>query len=496
MAFMTFKGDKGVYTMIAIPFVNNPPLSRITEGDMVNLERHRKHGSVIRQITFSNPFVRNIIITNPDLLRAIFVGKDWERYTRYHPLAEPFVPISGGLIHQANGKEWREARELFSKTFSTVSVRQYMPIIHEHVQVLLDQLAKENAGNPSGFDVQTIYNLYTFDVISRLVFGASVDSLRTRDRRYITAWDKGLGVASLRVALGFLLGGGTTWSVEMRDKLFPGLKEQFDEHYKIIDDLIGTHIDRAQSGKDDGTRSILDDTLRSEKLPEWMSNAELKKQVIALVFAGHDTTGGTLTFATYELSRSPSWQKTVRQEIQDLRKSLSLPETALLPLEPLDGCKNLNAVIKETLRMYPAAPNGAGRVVKEDFVVPYVDTLTGEHKSVEFRKNDMVSPFVMGAGRSSENFLRPETWDPQRWIDDATGNGGAINPFANSPFGNGARKCLGERLALAQLRVVLASILEKWDIGFCDNYKFIVASQGTIKAGNGVNIKLLPISAK
>ncbi|KAJ3325052.1 Cytochrome P450 4B1 [Gonapodya sp. JEL0774] len=168
--------------------------------------------------------------------------------------------------------------------------------------------------------------------------------------------------------------------------------------------------------------------------------------------------------------------------------------------------------------MYPAAPSGAGRVVHEDFVVSYTDTLTGEQKSVEFRKNDMISPFVMGAGRSPENYLRAEVWDPQRWcvesflmsshadevvlnvttlfrdrIDDATGNGGALSPYAYAPFGNGARKCLGERLALAQLRIVLASTLDKYDLLFCKDQKFVVASQGTIKAGNGVFVKLAKV---
>ncbi|KAJ3329463.1 Thromboxane-A synthase, partial [Gonapodya sp. JEL0774] len=226
----------------------------------------------------SNPFQRMVSITNSDLLRAIFVGKEWERYTRYHPLIEPFVPISGGLIHMSNGKHWREARELFSKTFSTASIRQYVPIIHENIAVLLDELAKENDANPEGFDIQTIYNLYTFDVIGRLVFGASVDSLKTRDRRYISAWDKGLGTAALRLALSLLLG-ASPFSDWLRDKLFPGLKDRFDAEYAVIDELISTHISRAQSGKDLGTRSILDDTLRSEKLPQWMGTPELKQQV-------------------------------------------------------------------------------------------------------------------------------------------------------------------------------------------------------------------------
>ncbi|KXS14141.1 cytochrome P450 [Gonapodya prolifera JEL478] len=279
MAFLTFEGDKGVHTMISLPFVNNPPISQIKERDQANLEHHRKYGSVVRKVLLYNPSVRQVFITNPDLLRAIFVGKNWERFTRYHPGTEPFIPLSGGMLFQPNGKEWRESRDLLSRTFTAVTVRQYMPIIHEYVHVLIEQLAKEQAANLAGFDVQTIYNLYTFDVISRLVFGASLDSLKSRNRNYINAWDKGLGIATIRVVLGTLLG-GASWSFQLRDKFFPGLKDRFNEQYNVIADLITTHINRAQSEKTEDIKSILDDTLRSAKLPAWMDSEQLRKHFI------------------------------------------------------------------------------------------------------------------------------------------------------------------------------------------------------------------------
>src|SRR4051794_15131902 len=63
--------------------------------------------------------------------------------------------------------QYREAREAFSRMFTAVAVRQYAPVINEHLQVLLDTLATEQKNNANGFDIQIVYNSYAFDVISR-----------------------------------------------------------------------------------------------------------------------------------------------------------------------------------------------------------------------------------------------------------------------------------------------------------------------------------------
>jgi cytochrome P450 len=63
-------------------------------------------------------------------------------------------------------------------------------------------------------------------------------------------------------------------------------------------------------------------------------------------------------------------------------------------------------------------------------------------------------PFVYGAQHHPDNWKGPdpEIWDPQRWVDDV--NGGCKHLYAYAPFGNGARRCVGERLALGETRWV------------------------------------------
>ena len=73
-------------------------------------------------------------------------------------------------------------------------------------------------------------------------------------------------------------------------------------------------------------------------------------------FAGHDTTAGTATIALHFLAHNPKWQAAIRQEVIE-----ACGKTESISLEQLENLPALNATIKETLRLYPAAPSGGGR---------------------------------------------------------------------------------------------------------------------------------------
>lgn len=130
----------------------------------------------------------------------------------------------------------------------------------------------------------------------------------------------------------------------------------------------------------------------------------------------------------------------------------------------------------------------------EDYDYSYVDPVDKKTKHIALKKGDLVMPFLMGAQRHPDNWTGtdPDVWDPQRWLDDI--NGGAKHLFAFGPFGNGPRRCVGERLALGETRLILASLLRKYDI-VPGKYEFQAKSDATISAKYGVVIKLQPIKA-
>lgn len=211
----------------------------------------------------------------------------------------------------------------------------------------------------------------THSTICRLAFGEDVHAQTTKEgERLLSAWENWFFASNLLSLLNIFLFNGA-W------KIFGGpLLKHWNAGKATIYGLIDRGLERRKRGEDLNRVSIMDDTLRSAKLPEFMKDDEtFRKHLATLLFAGHDTTSGTCTIALHFLAHEPVWQARIRKELAEL------PEGPF-SLEPLEGLPVLNAVIKETLRVYPAAPNGGGRYMLKDFTASYVDPVDKREKKV------------------------------------------------------------------------------------------------------------------
>lgn len=83
-----------------------------------------KYGPVYRSVNLLKPWDVTVMVGDPQLLKEIFVGKDWTLFERGHPIGKPHFPYTEGIISDTNGQRWRDTRALFERTFSTVSVRK------------------------------------------------------------------------------------------------------------------------------------------------------------------------------------------------------------------------------------------------------------------------------------------------------------------------------------------------------------------------------------
>lgn len=146
--------------------------------------------------------------------------------------------------------------------------------------------------------------------------------------------------------------------------------------------------------------------------------------------------------------------------------------------------------------MYPSAPFGAGRVMREDYLVKYTDSITGQPAQLDLRKGDSIMPSMYVAQMFPAFWDKKhgpiDSWNPQRFLDDP--NGGAISMYAYAPFGNGARRCAGERLALSEARLTISELVRRYKWRMQDGFKFAVLMTGTIKARDGVKVVLEPLA--
>lgn len=145
---------------------------------------------------------------------------------------------------------------------------------------------------------------------------------------------------------------------------------------------------------------------------------DLRDQVVSLLFAGHETTASATAWTVYWLDRNPDVREQILQRLDD-------DDAPLLP-----------AVIQEALRLCPPATLAGNRVTAEGVVL---------------------TPSIYLAHRRVERFPDPETFDHRRFL------GERLPGRHYFPFGGGVRHCVGDELALLEVRMIVTALLRRRD---------------------------------
>lgn len=159
------------------------------------------------------------------------------------------------------------------------------------------------------------------------------------------------------------------------------------------------------------------------------------------LIAGYETTGVTLAYAMYELSRNPDALSKLRSELLTLSPPIkpSNSDQSLPSFQSIESLPYLEAVVRETLRVYAAAGAPQPRVtpsnkhvVIEGFTVPAGVTVSSSAYTLH---------------RNATVFPDPESWLPDRWIDAERSHLAEMKRWY-WPFGSGGRMCIGNHFAL------------------------------------------------
>src|SRR3954454_23129605 len=195
---------------------------------------------------------------------------------------------------------------------------------------------------------------------------------------------------------------------------------------------------RAEPGTDDVISMLLEARTESGKP---LTDREIRDEVMTLFLAGHETTALALTWALYALARNSQAQARLHAELtQTLRGRL--PTVADIPNLPYT-----DAVINETLRLYPSA-----YAVSREAIRP--TTIAG--RSVSKRSLALVS--IYAAHRNPKRFANADEFQPERWLD---GLAKRLPKGAFIPFAEGPRKCIGSAFAMQEAVLVLATLASR-----------------------------------
>lgn len=113
-------------------------------------------------------------------------------------------------------------------------------------------------------------------------------------------------------------------------------------------------------GRDGKRRDLLQRMIAAsteKKIPAPLTDDEIVVELTNLIFAGTDTTGNTFSYMFWELARNPEWQTRLRDELRQVPGTSVVPEYQDISQLPV-----LDAIIQETLRLWPASPASLPRI--------------------------------------------------------------------------------------------------------------------------------------
>ncbi|MGC1308302.1 MAG: cytochrome P450 [Phormidesmis sp.] len=191
---------------------------------------------------------------------------------------------------------------------------------------------------------------------------------------------------------------------------------------------------------------------------EAMSDEELHDELVTLLLAGHETTASAIVWALYWIHYLPEVQGKLRAELAELGPQ---PDpTAILQLP------YLNALCLETLRIYPITPTTFVRVLRSP------QTIAGHH----FKAGTALMPATYIIHQRPDIYPAPKQFRPERFLERQ------FTPHEFLPFGGGHRRCIGSALAMMELKLSVATLLQDFDLALVRPRPLLPARRGLTMA--------------
>ncbi|KAL5514428.1 hypothetical protein ACEPAG_2516 [Sanghuangporus baumii] len=429
---------------------------RFYKGDYLPniIAAHKKYGDVVRMGPNELSFV------NADLVPQL-LAPDMPKGPSWEGRRNPDLPAS--VVVTRSSKEHAQKRVFWSHAFSTTSVRDMQSTITRRVLQLTEELEKR-AATKQTVNITEWMSFFAFDFMGDMAFGGSFELMRDGDTRGL--WR----MMDERVQ-------SMAWQMHIpwATRMFLKLPSKVEAFRRFTIECALQRMKNGSSVKDlfYHLHNEANIVKRSLSLDELVVSGE------TAIVAGSDTTSTTLTGIWYFLLSHPECYERLQKEVD-----ATFPPGEGDALDPvrLAEMKYLNAVINEGLRLQPAVSTFLHRAPEQGSGGKWI----GGHFISEGTAVN-VPPYLLH--RDPRYFSpNPESFWPDRWLQDestisytSNSTGGKegkeerrekiitdITAFV--PFSAGNRNCVGKNLALAEMRAVIALLMQRFEMRFADGY--------------------------
>jgi cytochrome P450 len=396
---------------------------------------------------------RFIFVSHPEALQQILTNdrKQFSAPGEANRIISPLVGESNVAL--LSGDRHKKRRQLLLPPFHGERMRSYANLIIEITQNVMDALPKDQP-----FIARDQMQSISLQVIVETVFGIREGERYQEIKHLLSSMLDIFRMPSMAAVLFFPslqkdFGPWSPWGKFMRTQ-------------KKVDNLLYAEIAERRANPDFSRTDILSLLMSArDEAGQPMSDLELRDELLMLLFAGHETTATAMSWALYWIHRQSEIKEKVLQELATLGNNPNPNDIARLPY--------LTAVCNETLRLYPVAMLTFIRRVEEPVEV------LGYH----LEAGTILGGCIYLTHHRPEIYPNSKQFKPERFLERQ------FTPYEFMPFGGGARRCIGEALAMFEMKLVLATILSRYELALAEQKLEQPRRRGvTLAPGTGVKM--------
>lgn len=378
----------------------------------------RTHGPIARYSIGRYEFLQ---LSDPEYVQQVLVSNN-QAYTKGERFQSTLRPALGNGLLTSEGSFWRSQRHAIEPAFHPDALQGFGDVMVEATERLC---AEWTAGHQR--DIHDDMMSLTVEIAAEALFDIDI---RDEEEAIADALETVMDRASSRIRRPIDV---PDWAPTPGNRRFD---RAMDDLHAVADRIIDRH--------EEGTGNGIDVVSLLQSKDDPPSREQIRDEVVTILLAGHETTALALTYTLHLLSENPQQRAALREELDDV---LGGDRPTVADLADLSYTEQ---VVKEGMRIYPPVYDLIREAAEPDVIGGY---RIPEGTSVTFQQ------WVLH--RDPRLYDDPLEFRPGRWTD---GFERGLPAFAYFPFGGGPRRCIGDRFAMMEARLVLATMLQDWTV--------------------------------
>ncbi|KAI5920174.1 cytochrome P450 [Camillea tinctor] len=348
---------------------------------------------------------------------------------------------------EREGHAWQ--RRLLAHAFSAQALQAQEDLIKHYVDLLIQGIREKGDEGRIAQNAVRWFNYITFDIIGDLAFGESFGAL-----------EKGTNHPWVEMIFDLFKYGAFNWMfLRLPVPRSLGIKfipKSLQEKLATTNALVEANLGKRMSL--DLQRPDFVYYMTRKHREGFLSDKEVDSNARLFVVAGSETTATTLSGTTFFLGKNPDIKEKLLNEVRTAFESEDQ-----ININNAQSLRYLNAVLEETLRLFPAVPCGVPRMTPPEGATAFGEYIPGK---------TVMEIWHWPMFRNPKYFTQAEQFAPERWLGDPRYKGDRLDMV--QAFSYGPRNCLGKNLAWAEMRLILARLVWNFDFELAkDSYDWM-----------------------